>query len=85
MASKSKEKVANLAPIPPFGASDAEIKEYEKAHTAWLDERVIAEDVTKRNVTPVKVAQRSNIKLDTISSLREKLQKTPTLPSGNGK
>ena len=84
MASQSKKKVANLAPIPPFGASDAEIKEYERVHTAWQDEKVTADDVTKRRVTPVKVARRSSVKLDTISSLREKLQKTPTLPNGNG-
>ena len=39
MASKSKEKVANLAPIPPFGASDAEIKEYERRiQPGWMKE-----------------------------------------------
>ena len=47
MASKSKKKVSNAAPILPFGASDAETKEYERALSAWLEEKALAEKAAK--------------------------------------
>merc|ERR1712146_756747 len=47
MASKSKKKVSNAAPILPFGASDAETKEYERALSVWLEEKALAENAAK--------------------------------------
>ena len=48
MVSKSLKKLAAKPKPPRFGASEAEIFAYEKAHSEWLEAKAVADEEAKK-------------------------------------